>query len=95
MYLRQIIILYHAFFSYDYVALYDGPNNTSPLITLNCDQTVPDPSTFLSTGNQMYVRLKADGSVATKGFKANYTWVTALCITPPLVLSHFNLHNMA
>ena len=63
-------------YSYDYVALYDGPNDTSPLITRNCGQTKPDPNIFVSTGNQMYVRLKADGTVAGKGFKANFTRVT-------------------
>ena len=26
----------------------------------------------------MYVRLKADGSVAGKGFSANYSWVTTV-----------------
>ena len=62
-------------FSYDYVALYDGPNDTSPVIMRHCGQTKPDPDTFVSTGNQMYVRLKADGSVAAKGFSANYSWV--------------------
>ena len=57
------------------MALYDGPNNTSPVLIRHCGQTKPDPDTFVSTGNQMYVRLKADGSVAGKGFRANYTWV--------------------
>ena len=67
--------IFYIFDSYDYVALYDGPNNTSPLIIRHCGQSKPDPDTFVSTGNQMYVRLKADGSVAAKGFSANYTWV--------------------
>ena len=57
------------------MALYDGPNSTSPLIIRHCGQSKPDPDTFVSTGNQMYVRLKADGSVAAKGFSANYSWV--------------------
>ena len=65
-------------FSWDYVALYDGPNNTSPLIVRHCGQTVPDPNHFVSTSNQMYVRLKADSSVTAKGFKADYTWVNIL-----------------
>ena len=69
----QTFIFYH---SYDYVALYDGPDETSPIITKHCGQTKPDPDTFVSSGNQMYVRLKADGSVSGKGFKANYTWVS-------------------
>ena len=62
-------------YSYDFVALYDGPNDTSPIISKHCGQRKPEPDTFVSTGNQMYVRLKADGSVAGKGFSANYSWV--------------------
>lgn len=61
--------------SYDYVALYDGANTSAPLIAQSCGPTLPSPNTFVSTGNQMYVRFKADGSVPAKGFKANYTWV--------------------
>ena len=62
-------------YSYDFVALYDGPNDTSPIIIKHCGQRKPEPDTFVSTGNQMYVRLKTDGSVAGKGFSANYSWV--------------------
>ena len=68
----------HSNCSYDYVALYDGANSSAPLIIQHCGQTVPEPNTFTSTGNQMYVRMKADGSVPAKGFKANYTWVRSL-----------------
>ena len=71
---KKITITYPKY-SYDYVALYDGPNDTSPLITKNCGQNMPNPDTYASTGNQMYVRLKADGSIAGKGFRANYSWV--------------------
>ena len=28
---------------------------------------------FYSTGNKMYIRMKADGSVTSKGFLANFT----------------------
>ena len=59
------------------MAIYDGPNDTSPLLTKNCGQTKPDPDTYVTTGNQMYVRLMVDTSVSGKGFKANYSWVRA------------------
>ena len=65
----------HSNCSYDYVALYDGANTSSPLIIQHCGAVLPVPNLFVSTGNQMYVRLKADGSVPTKGFKANFTRV--------------------
>ncbi len=66
----------HSNCSWDYVALYDGANESSPLIIQHCGSDVPRPvNVFRSTGNQMYVRMKADGSVPAKGFKANYTRV--------------------
>ena len=63
----------HASCDYDFVALYDGNSTESPLILKHCGQNLPDPVTFSSSGNQMYVRLKADGTIASKGFKANFT----------------------
>ena len=66
----------HSNCSYDYVALYDGANTSAPLLLLHCGANVPEPNVIESTGNQLYVRMKADGSVPAKGFKANYTWVT-------------------
>ena len=66
----------HSNCSYDYVALYDGANASAPLISLDCGAGVPQPNMFRSTGNAMFVRMKADGSVPAKGFKANFTWVS-------------------
>jgi cubilin len=63
----------HSNCSYDYVALYDGNSTDVPLLLLHCGRDVPEPPTVRSSGNQMYVRLKADGSVSAKGFKANFT----------------------
>ena len=61
--------------SYDYVALYDGADETAPPIVAHCGQNLPTPNLFTSTSNKMYVRFKADGSQSAKGFSANYTWV--------------------
>ncbi len=66
----------HSNCSFDYVALYDGANESAPLILLHCGAQLPDPPTYSSTGNRMHVRLKADGSVPAKGFKASYEWVS-------------------
>ena len=63
----------HSNCSYDYVALYDGPTEQDPLILLHCGQNVPTPNTLYSTSNKMYVRMKADGSITSKGFLANFT----------------------
>ena len=42
----------HSNCSYDYVALYDGANESAPLIILHCGADVPSPNIFRSTGNQ-------------------------------------------
>ena len=63
----------HESCEYDFVALYDGNSTDSQLILKHCGQNLPNPVTYTSTGNQMFVRLKADGSIASKGFKANFT----------------------
>ena len=62
----------HANCSYDHVALYDGNSTDAPLIFLACGTNMPEPRSILSTGNQMFVRLKADGSVSSKGFHATF-----------------------
>ncbi|XP_040577951.1 cubilin [Lepeophtheirus salmonis] len=57
-----------------YVSIYDGDSVLSPLILRHCNQSVPTPlNNFVSSGNKMYIRLKAGGSVSAKGFIANYS----------------------
>ena len=68
-------------FSYDYVALYDGTSESAPLIIQHCGQNLPVPNIFYSTGNKMFIRMKADGSVTSKGFSANYTTACGATIT--------------
>ena len=63
----------HSNCSYDYVALYDGNSTTAPLLLMHCGRDLPTPNMIKTTANQLYVRLKADGSVASKGFLANFT----------------------
>ena len=60
----------HSNCSYDYVAMYDGNSTDAPLLLMHCGRDLPSPNMIKSTSNQMYVRLKADGTVASKGFKA-------------------------
>ncbi|QQP52138.1 Cubilinlike, partial [Caligus rogercresseyi] len=55
-------------------AIYDGDSLNAPLVLRYCNQSVPSPmNNFISSGNKMYVRLKAGGSATAKGFKANYS----------------------
>ena len=60
--------------TFDYVAVYDGPTmDDGAEIARFCGSTVPNPPVVRSTSNQMFVRLKADGSVSARGFLANFT----------------------
>ena len=63
----------HSNCSYDHVAIYDGNSTDAPLLLMHCGRDLPSPAKIKSSSNQMFVRLKADGSVASKGFKANFT----------------------
>ncbi|XP_072020163.1 LOW QUALITY PROTEIN: cubilin-like [Amphiura filiformis] len=57
---------------YDYVKVYDGPNENSPLLLVDCGAGLPSPPSYFSSGNQMYIRMRADGSISRSGFNANY-----------------------
>ncbi|XP_078578511.1 inactive serine protease PAMR1-like isoform X1 [Branchiostoma floridae x Branchiostoma japonicum] len=59
---------------YDYVAVYDGPTVSSPLLGKFCGSTPPGP--VQSSGNQIVVRFYSDYSGEYDGFEATYTAVT-------------------
>jgi hypothetical protein len=56
---------------YDYLYIYDGPDNTAPLITQYNGNDIQ--SSFTSTGNTIHLRFYSDFSVTQSGFKLNYT----------------------
>ena len=64
--------------TFDYVGIYDGSSLDAPEIARYCGSTVPSPPIIRSTSNQMFIRLKADGSVQARGFVANYTIVSSV-----------------
>lgn len=53
--------------------IYDGDSAYDPLLLMHCGSSLPDPPIIRSSGNQMYIRLKTDGSSSSRGFKANFT----------------------
>lgn len=56
--------------AYDYVRVYDGPNESSNLIDTYCGTTIPPFIT--STGSALYVKYRTDYSVSADGFQAMY-----------------------
>ncbi|CAF88390.1 unnamed protein product, partial [Tetraodon nigroviridis] len=57
--------------TYDYLAVYDGSSDAAPQLARLCGSQ--QPGTVNSTGNQLYVKLRTDGSVAAGGFLASYS----------------------
>ena len=62
--------------TYDYLALFDGPTNTSRKIDQLCGLQFPDDIT--STGNNMLLHFSSDADVSGKGFSLTYTMHQAL-----------------
>eukprot|EP01043_Picozoa_sp_COSAG02_P050464 COSAG02_NODE_5189_length_4555_cov_10.704668_2_plen_590_part_00 len=62
--------------NFDYVTVYDGDGTSSPQLSRTSGSSAP--STQVSTGQDMLIRLTADGSVVRSGFTAQYT-----CQSPP------------
>ncbi|XP_048238874.1 cubilin-like [Haliotis rufescens] len=63
----------HASCSYDYVALYDGTSTSARQLLKHCGNRLPAPTAYRSSSNSMYVRMRSDISVASRGFKAEYS----------------------
>lgn len=51
--------------------VYDGSSDRAPQLGRLCGSQ--QPSTINSTGNQLYIKLRTDSSVATGGFLASYS----------------------
>uniref|UniRef100_A0A673AMU3 Cubilin n=1 Tax=Sphaeramia orbicularis TaxID=375764 RepID=A0A673AMU3_9TELE len=61
----------HSSCSWDYVAIYDGPTASSPLLARVCGST--PPPLIASTQNTIYVRFRSDSSRSHRGFSAYFT----------------------
>nr|XP_020136338.1 deleted in malignant brain tumors 1 protein [Microcebus murinus] len=55
--------------NYDYIEVFDGPHDSSPLIARVCDGS---SGSFTSSSNFMSIRFVSDGSVTRRGFQAEY-----------------------
>lgn len=58
---------------YDYVEVYDGPDDSSANLGRYCGNRVPPE--FLSSGESLLVRFRTDDTINTKGFSVAYTLV--------------------
>ena len=60
--------------TYDFLALYDGPDNSSRKIEQLCGQLYPNDVT--STGRHLYLHFESDIDVAYVGFNLTYKVTT-------------------
>jgi len=66
--------------NYDYIAVYDGPSITSPLIGKYCN-TTGSPGTITSTAGAITIRQFSDQGVNKSGFEM--TWQCVRPVVPP------------
>ncbi|KAJ6666688.1 hypothetical protein lerEdw1_020412 [Lerista edwardsae] len=62
---------FHQMCNYDYVAVFDGPNDAAPLLGKFCGGQRPSPVT--SRQNTIFVRFRSDSSIHHRGFSARFT----------------------
>eukprot|EP00794_Sanderia_malayensis_P003248 gene3248-3729_t len=72
---RVFQIEQHSSCNYDYLMIYDGVNNTSPMIGKFCG--THSPGRIVSRGNSLHLVFRSDFSSSAKGFFANYTTGTS------------------
>ncbi|XP_059158450.1 exoskeleton protein RP43-like [Physella acuta] len=82
---------------YDYLKIYDGPTTFSPLFGSFCSSL--QPGLMASTGNSMFIMLKASGNYKYKGFYGNYEirayllWKQSL-VTQTISLCMTEIHRL-
>ena len=57
--------------AYDYVAAYNGPSTSSPLMNRYCGAN--PPAVITSSMNQITLKFNTDGSNSFRGFRARYS----------------------
>eukprot|EP00094_Tigriopus_californicus_P007480 TCALIF_07202-PA protein Name:"Similar to CUBN Cubilin (Canis familiaris)" AED:0.20 eAED:0.21 QI:0/0.76/0.57/0.97/0.85/0.88/35/0/3998 len=57
--------------NFDYLAVYGGPDDTSPQLTKLCQSSVRNV-TVTASGNHMMIHFRSDSSIAARGFSARF-----------------------
>jgi hypothetical protein len=76
--------------NYDGVIVYDGANNTAPVLGQFSGTSIPNSVT--STGGSMYVEFLSDPAVRGQGWTANYTSTITTGIDEALLKAKFNFY---
>ena len=67
---QHFSVEYHAGCIYDYVEVYNGAENDSRIVGKYCGQDVPQA--FISSGNQLAIKLYTDAYITKSGFSISY-----------------------
>ena len=70
----EIDLEQHNSCNYDYVRIYNGPDETAPMLGEYCDRHAP--SSLTSASNAVLIVFRSDSSNTQRGFKADYTSVS-------------------
>lgn len=76
--------------NYDGVIVYDGANNTAPVLGQFSGTSIPNSVT--STGGSMFVEFLSDPAVRGQGWTANYTSTITTGIDEALLKANFNFY---
>lgn len=74
--------------TYDYIELRDGGSLGSNSIGKFCGASLPSPVRYVSSGNQLFVKIRSDDSITGRGFIAS--WKIGKCFR--LELGQANHH---
>ncbi|KAL7976600.1 hypothetical protein Chor_008549 [Crotalus horridus] len=73
LYFDQFHLEAHSSCYFDYLAVYDGSSSNSNMLGKFCGNQIPP--TLRSTSNNMYIKLRTDGSLNSRGFLAHFKQV--------------------
>ncbi|KAK9396207.1 cubilin [Crotalus adamanteus] len=73
LYFDQFHLEAHSSCYFDYLAVYDGNSSNSNMLGKFCGNQIPP--TLRSTSNNMYIKLRTDGSLNSRGFLAHFKQV--------------------
>jgi cubilin len=71
LYFNNLVLEFHENCQFDYLNIYDGPNDSSPLLISLCGIFIPDP--IFLTSNVAFLNFVTDASVTYAGFDLTYT----------------------
>ena len=77
----EIDVETHQTCNYDFVKIYNGPDETAPLLGRYCSRHAP--ASLTSSSNEVLIVFRSDSSNTGRGFSTSYTSVSGGMIAIP------------